>query len=298
MRNGFGDSVPARFFARRVGAAPAGAPPGGRRHQFSGALRNHGRKPDAQRAKSTCAWWRSLSKRRGAAFPCWPEPAATTPPRSISLAKELASLRVDGILSVTPYYNKPTQEGLYQHYKAIAAAVSLPIMVYNVPRRTGVNIEPATLKRLAEIENIVGVKEASGDIGQIASILGHSPEEFTVLSGDDALALPLIALGGRGVISVASNEIPAEMTRLVQLVPARRFRRRAAPAAEVSAADGSEFHRVQPDSGESGDGRHGTARAGLAAAAVRAQARERGENPRRAGIVWVCWRGRHVARAN
>jgi 4-hydroxy-tetrahydrodipicolinate synthase len=135
----------------------------------------------------------------------------------ISLARELKQMGVDGILSVTPYYNKPTQEGLYQHYKAIAAEIPLPIIVYNVPGRTGANVEPATLKRLAEIENIIGVKEASGNIGQMATILNQVPERFTVLSGDDAITLPLIALGGRGIISVASNEIPAEMTRLAQL---------------------------------------------------------------------------------
>src|SRR5579862_445573 len=135
----------------------------------------------------------------------------------VSLVKDLASLRVEGILSVTPYYSKPTPEGLVQHYRAIAAAAALPILVYNVPRRTGVNIDPATLLRLAETENIVGVKEASGDISQIASILSQLPDTFQVLSGDDAITLPLVALGGCGVISVASNEIPEEMTRLARL---------------------------------------------------------------------------------
>src|ERR1700758_2645901 len=132
----------------------------------------------------------------------------------VGLARELQSMRVDGILSVTPYYNKPTPDGLYQHYKAIASAVSLPLVVYNVPRRTGTNIDTATLKKLAEIDNIIGIKEASGDLSQVASMIGHLPEAFLVLSGDDALALPIIALGGRGLISVASNEIPAEMTQL------------------------------------------------------------------------------------
>ena len=120
----------------------------------------------------------------------------------IATARELAAIGVDGILSVTPYYNKPTQEGLYQHYKAIAAAVSLPIILYSVQGRTGVNIEPATVKRLAEIENIAGIKEASGNIAQMAAILNAVPNHFLVLSGDDSITLPLIALGGRGVISV------------------------------------------------------------------------------------------------
>src|SRR6266849_1671193 len=126
----------------------------------------------------------------------------------ISLAQELGAIDVDGILSVTPYYNKPTQEGLYQHYLAIAESVGLPIIVYSVQGRTGVNVEPATLARLAQIENIVGVKEASGNISQMASVIQQVPPEFLVLSGDDAITLPLIALGGRGLISVASNEIP------------------------------------------------------------------------------------------
>jgi 4-hydroxy-tetrahydrodipicolinate synthase len=135
----------------------------------------------------------------------------------ITLARELAELGVDGILSVTPYYNKPTQEGLFQHYRAIAEAVSLPIILYSVQGRTGVNIEPGTVKRLAEIENIVGVKEASGNISQMAAILNAVPDEFIVLSGDDAITLPIISLGGRGVISVVSNEIPGEMSQLTRL---------------------------------------------------------------------------------
>jgi 4-hydroxy-tetrahydrodipicolinate synthase len=138
-------------------------------------------------------------------------------------ARECERLGADGILSVTPYYNKPTQEGLFQHYKAIAAAISLPIVLYNVPPRTNVNIEPATLRRLAEIENIIGVKEASGNIAQMTQVIQQVPKEFVVLSGDDALTLPLAAMGGRGIISVASNEIPAEMTRLAQLCLAGDF---------------------------------------------------------------------------
>ena len=135
----------------------------------------------------------------------------------IALACELAAVGVDGILSVTPYYNKPTQEGLYQHYRAIANATTLPIILYSVAGRTGVNIEPPTVKRLAGIDNIIGIKEASGSISQMAAILNSVPEDFLVLSGDDAIALPLIALGGRGVVSVVSNEIPEEMTYLTTL---------------------------------------------------------------------------------
>src|SRR2546430_16247109 len=137
----------------------------------------------------------------------------------IERARELEKIGADGILSVTPYYNKPTQEGLYQHFRAIAEAVPLPIILYSVQGRTGVNIEPATVKRLAEIENIVGVKEASGNVSQMAAILNAVPEGFIVLSGDDAITLPVISLGGRGVISVVSNEIPAEMSQLTRLAP-------------------------------------------------------------------------------
>ena len=132
----------------------------------------------------------------------------------IELTRELKALGVSGILSVTPYYNKPTQEGLYQHYRAIAESTPLPIVVYSVQPRTAVNVEPATLVRLAQIDNIVGVKEASGSISQMASILARVPDSFIVLSGDDAVALPLIALGGRGVVSVVSNQIPVEFVAL------------------------------------------------------------------------------------
>ena len=135
----------------------------------------------------------------------------------IEIAKELRHMGADGILSVTPYYNKPTQEGLVQHFQAIAKAVPLPIIVYNIQGRTGVNVEPATLKRLAEIDNVVGVKEASGNISQMATVLHLLPDPFIVLSGDDAITIPLIALGGRGVIPVVANEIPAEFAKLTQL---------------------------------------------------------------------------------
>ncbi len=158
----------------------------------------------------------------------------------ITLARELADLGANGILSVTPYYNKPTQEGLYQHFKAIAEAVSLPIILYSVQGRTGVNIEPSTVQRLSQIENIIGIKEASGNISQMSTILNAVPEDFLVLSGDDAITLPLIALGGRGVISVASNEIPAEMTSLTRLAlagdfaGARQIHRRFLPLMEIN----------------------------------------------------------------
>ena len=158
----------------------------------------------------------------------------------IELAREWKSIGADGILSVTPYYNKPTQEGLVRHYSAIARAVQLPLVVYNVPGRTGCNVEPATLKRLAEVEYIVGVKEASGNISQMANVIQNVPEDFLVLSGDDAITLPLIALGGKGIISVASNEIPAEMTALAQaalagdFAKARKLQRQFLPLMEIN----------------------------------------------------------------
>src|SRR5215470_14367013 len=158
----------------------------------------------------------------------------------IELARELETIGADGLLSVTPYYNKPTQEGLYQHYRAIARATRLPIVLYNVPGRCGTNLEPPTVKRLAMIPNIVGIKEASGNIGQMSALANAVPDDFVILSGDDGITLPLFALGGRGVISVASNEIPAEMTELCrrglggEFAEARRIHRRYLPLMEIN----------------------------------------------------------------
>jgi 4-hydroxy-tetrahydrodipicolinate synthase len=137
---------------------------------------------------------------------------------AVEKAKEVAARPgVDAILTASPYYNKPTQEGQYRHFKAIAEAVGdKPIILYNVPGRTAANLEPATLARLAEIPNIVGVKEASGNMTQIAEALNAVPETFLVFSGDDAVTLPVIALGGVGIVSVASNEIPREMAAMTR----------------------------------------------------------------------------------
>jgi 4-hydroxy-tetrahydrodipicolinate synthase len=134
----------------------------------------------------------------------------------VHLAKEMQSIGVQGLLSVTPYYNKPTPEGLYRHFSAVADATSLPIVLYNVPGRTGCNIDATTLARLATIPRVVGVKEASGNIQQMVEICRAVPADFLVLSGDDALTLPLMAIGGRGVISVASNVVPADMANMVE----------------------------------------------------------------------------------
>jgi 4-hydroxy-tetrahydrodipicolinate synthase len=133
----------------------------------------------------------------------------------IRLVAELEKLGADAILSVSPYYNRPTQEGIYQHFREIATASRLPVIVYNVPGRTGSNVLPDTILRLAELPNILGVKEASGDIAQIGEICTRAPGTFRVFSGDDALTLPVIALGGSGLISVASNEAPGMMADFV-----------------------------------------------------------------------------------
>lgn len=134
----------------------------------------------------------------------------------VELARRYERLGVHGILSVCPYYNKPTQAGLYQHFRALAEAISLPVVVYNVPPRTSVNILPETVVRLAEIPNIIGIKEASGDISQIGELATRLPDGFKIFSGDDSITLPVMALGGVGVISVASNEAPGPMTALTR----------------------------------------------------------------------------------
>ncbi|HUK36283.1 MAG TPA: 4-hydroxy-tetrahydrodipicolinate synthase [Vicinamibacterales bacterium] len=139
------------------------------------------------------------------------------------LAKDMQKAGADGLLSVTPYYNKPTQEGIVQHFKAIADATPLPIVLYNIAGRTGVNIETPTIARLAQVPNIVGVKEASGSLSQMCDVLRSVPPEFLVLSGDDALTLPLMAVGGRGVISVVSNQIPTEMAQMVEAAERNDF---------------------------------------------------------------------------
>jgi 4-hydroxy-tetrahydrodipicolinate synthase len=136
---------------------------------------------------------------------------------AVAKAKEVATRPgVNAILTASPYYNKPTQEGQYRHFRAIAEAVDKPVILYNVPGRTSANIEPATLARLSEVANIAGVKEASGNMAQIAEVLNSVPASFLVFSGDDALTLPVIALGGVGIISVASNEIPREMAEMTR----------------------------------------------------------------------------------
>jgi 4-hydroxy-tetrahydrodipicolinate synthase len=135
---------------------------------------------------------------------------------AIELTRHARRAGADGALLISPYYNKPTQQGIVEHYAAVACAAQLPLLVYNIPGRTGSNILPATVARLADIEHVVGVKEACGDLAQISELIASCPEDFDVLSGDDALTLPLLAVGARGVISTASNVAPAEMCQLVR----------------------------------------------------------------------------------
>ena len=158
----------------------------------------------------------------------------------IHLADEMRKAGATGLLSVTPYYNKPTPEGLVQHYRAIADSTPLPIIIYNVPGRTGLNIDVATLVRLAAIPNVVGVKEASGNLTQVCEVCRAVPSDFLVLSGDDALTLPIMAVGGRGVIAVVSNEVPKEMVQMVEaaerndFAAARAIHRRLMPLMQIN----------------------------------------------------------------
>ena len=135
----------------------------------------------------------------------------------IRAARELERIGVDGFLSVTPYYNKPTQEGLYQHYKAFADSTPLPIVLYSIQGRTGINLNVDTVARLAEIKNIVAIKEASGNLIQMMEIVSQVPDDFLLLSGDDPLTIPIMAIGGRGVISVVSNEAPSETAQVIEM---------------------------------------------------------------------------------
>jgi 4-hydroxy-tetrahydrodipicolinate synthase len=160
---------------------------------------------------------------------------------AVEKAKEAASRSgVDAILTASPYYNKPTQEGQYRHFKSIAEAIEKPIILYNVPSRTGANLEPSTMARLAEVSNILGVKEASGNIAQVADVCCAAPESFLVFSGEDALTLPVVALGGAGIISVASNEIPHEMAEMTRAAlnndweNARRIHRKYLPLMQAN----------------------------------------------------------------
>jgi len=155
--------------------------------------------------------------------------------KTVERTKEAERMGADAALVVTPYYNRPTQEGLYEHFRVVAESTSLPIMVYNVPSRTGVSIEPKTLARLIEFKNILAIKEASGNLDQTSQIKSLCGEKMTVLSGDDSLTLPLLALGARGVVSVVANIVPKDMANMIEafekgdLTKARRLHYRLFP---------------------------------------------------------------------
>ncbi|MCK9229690.1 MAG: 4-hydroxy-tetrahydrodipicolinate synthase [Syntrophales bacterium] len=139
---------------------------------------------------------------------------------AIRLTRHAYEAGADGALLLSPYYNRPTQEGIYRHFKAVAEAVPIPVILYNVPSRTGSNVLPETVARLSEISNIVGIKEATGDLRQVSSVIRLCGEGFSVISGDDFTVLPIMAIGGKGVISVASNIVPGDMSRLVKAAAA------------------------------------------------------------------------------
>lgn len=165
---------------------------------------------------------------------------------AIRLTKHAYEAGADGALIVCPYYNRPTQEGLYQHYKLIAESVSIPILPYNIPSRTGVNLLPEMVAKLAKIKNIVGIKEASGSIKQMSDVIELCGDDFAVLSGDDLFTLPLLAMGGAGIISVISNVAPADMSGLVDAFAAGDLARAKALHHKMSPLIESLFIEVNP----------------------------------------------------
>ncbi len=211
---------------------------------------------------------------------------------AVARARRLSRVHgLTGILTANPYYNRPGQEGQYQHFRAIAEATELPVLLYNIPGRTGANLEPATVLRLAEIKNIIGIKESSGNIAQITELLTSAPRTFKVFAGDDSLALPVIALGGAGLVSVASNAIPVQMAAMVdaalenEWTTARRINRAVLPAHAGTLLGG------QPGSDQGSPGHAGTRR-GCAAAAHGAglggDSAQAGDDGRRAWTAGEC----------
>lgn len=157
----------------------------------------------------------TVKERVGSPIPVWANTGGNNTAQSIRLSREAEKTGVDGIMAVTPYYNKPTQEGLYQHFKAIAESVSLPVMLYNVPGRTSCNLLPSTVERLSAVENIVAVKEASGDMDQTSLLVSTLPPKVKVYSGDDSMTLPMMALGAYGVVSIASHLVGKDIQRMI-----------------------------------------------------------------------------------
>jgi 4-hydroxy-tetrahydrodipicolinate synthase len=151
----------------------------------------------------------------GNRIPVWAGTGSNDTQHTLNLTKEAEKLGVDGVMLVCPYYNKPSQEGLYQHFKKIADAVSLPIMLYNIPGRTGINLLPETVARLAQIENIVAIKEASGSMDQVSTLTTMVPEDMIIYAGDDSLTLPMMALGAHGVVSIASHLVGNDILAMI-----------------------------------------------------------------------------------
>ncbi len=187
---------------------------------------------------------------------------------AVARAGEAASVPgVSGLLTANPFYNKPSQEGQYRHFRAIAEAVPCPVVLYNIPGRTGVNLEPATILRLAEdVPNIQGVKESSGNVQQIAELIYSLPPGFAVLAGDDLMALPVIGLGGAGLISVASNEIPREMSRMVAAAIDGDWATARSSKSPVLSADHGKFLGVKSWPGQVRDGHDGPSQGDLSPA--------------------------------
>ncbi|MGE5544141.1 MAG: 4-hydroxy-tetrahydrodipicolinate synthase [Bacillota bacterium] len=146
----------------------------------------------------------------------WAGVGTNSTAHSVEVARAASNLKIDGIMAVTPYYNKPSQEGLYRHFRKIAEAISLPMMLYNVPGRMGINMLPETVKRLAEIENVVALKEASGNMDQMSELANSTPEGFIIYSGDDSLTLPMMSLGAWGVVSIASHLVGREISEMIE----------------------------------------------------------------------------------
>lgn len=158
----------------------------------------------------------TVKNKVGKRIQVWAGTGSNDTAHSLELSQEAEKLGVDGVMLVCPYYNKPAQEGLYQHFKKIAGAISLPLMLYNVPGRTGINLLPETVARLAEIENIVAIKEASGSMDQVSTLMTLLPQDMTVYSGDDSLTLPMMSLGARGVVSIASHLVGNQILAMIE----------------------------------------------------------------------------------
>ena len=197
---------------------------------------------------------------------------------SIELTRAAKEAGADGALMITPYYNKPSQEGLYQHFKAVAEAVDIPIILYNVPSRTAVNMLPETVARCAQIANIVGVKEATADLNQISQVIRLCPKDFAVMSGDDFTSMPTVMIGGTGVISVTSNVAPKDMAAMMDAALAGDIASAQELHYKLLPADAGDVHRHQPGPGQDGPGDDGQDQVRLAAVApVQDERGQRGE---------------------